>query len=223
LILFCLKFLRILRRIIVLWHQEYSMADVAEIDPAPLSRGPLLITESDEEFIAICEALQAEIKPRDTIERLYVSDVANLVWEERRLLRGKTAIVNLAFRQALTAIITQLQRQPGALGMASLDPDAEHLASAWFVDPIVRKQVKDLLERFGLDESAIEAEAMRNSAGDLELLERLLHSAQIRRSKALVFIAEYRRDLGALLREACNKVIEGEVVRLPKQPQRSAA
>ena len=61
------------------------------------SKPQLLITESAVGFAALNAALMEEIKPRDIIERVYVADIAALVWENLRLRRCKVAIVNAAF------------------------------------------------------------------------------------------------------------------------------
>src|SRR6476619_4047365 len=76
------------------------------------SKPQLLITESAEEFAALNAALMEEIKPRGTIERLYVADVAALVWEILRLRRCKVAIVNTAFKNALSEIVYRLADEP---------------------------------------------------------------------------------------------------------------
>jgi hypothetical protein len=72
------------------------------------SKPQLLITESAEEFAALNAALVEQIKPRGTIERVYVADIAALVWEILRLRRCKVAIVNAAFKKGLSEIIYRL-------------------------------------------------------------------------------------------------------------------
>jgi hypothetical protein len=175
------------------------------------SKEPLLITESAEEFTTLWEEVEAQLNPGDVIERIYVSNIASLVWEERRLQRSKIALINSAFRQALTDIIKQLARQPGNREAALIDEDV--LACSWFVDPAAKAKVNALLNRFGLDVSAIEAEAMRKSASDLEMIDRLMHSIQNRRDKAIIFLAECRRDLGRLLRNVSEKLTDDKVLK----------
>jgi hypothetical protein len=71
-----------------------------------------------------------------------------------------------------------------------------------------------MLRGFELDEAAVEAEAIRKSAEDLERIDRLLASAEIRRNKALLCVAQYRGDFGALMRATSNRMIEGKVLQL---------
>jgi len=69
--------------------------------------------------------------------------------------------------------------------------------------------------QFKLDESAIEAEAIRRSSSDLELLDRMLTSLESRRDKALGCVAEYRASLAQQLWESTDRIIDGkDVLRL---------
>jgi hypothetical protein len=89
---------------------------------------------------------------------------------------------------------------------------AQALAHAWFTDQEAKKQVSEILSRFGFDESAIEAEAIRKSSADLELLDRMLASLETRRNKALGCVAEYRASLAHQLRQSADRIIDGKGV-----------
>jgi hypothetical protein len=77
-----------------------------------LSNPPLLITESSDDFAALAEALTQELQPRGIVERIYVDDIAALVWEIRRLRRAKNVIVNTAFKDALSELVYRLAGEP---------------------------------------------------------------------------------------------------------------
>ena len=178
-----------------------------------LPKLPLLITESADEFDALRDAFEREIKPRGIIEQMYVHDISAIVWEILRLRRCKMIIINSAFRSALENLLVQL-RQPGQQEFQARDP-ARELAQAWFTDKEAKNQVSELLSRFDLDESAIEAEAIRKSSSDLELLDGMLASLETRRNKALGCVAEYRASLAHRLRESADRIIDGkDVLRL---------
>jgi hypothetical protein len=180
---------------------------------ALLPKLPLLITESADEFDALRDAFEREIKPRGIIEQMYVHDISAIVWEILRLRRCKVIIINSAFRSALENLLVQL-RQPGQQEFQARDP-ARELAQAWFTDKEAKNQVSELLSRFDLDESAIEAEAIRKSSSDLELLDGMLASLETRRNKALGCVAEYRASLAHRLRESADRIIDGkDVLRL---------
>ena len=191
---------------------------------ALLPKLPLLITESADEFDALRDAFEREIKPRGIIERMYVHDICSIVWEILRLRRCKVVIINSAFRSALENLLVQL-REPGQQDFQARDP-ARKLAHEWFTDKEAQKQVSEKLSRFDLDESAIEAEAIRKSSSDLELLDRMLTSLESRRDKALGCVAEYRASLAHQLRESADRIIDGkDVLRLehPSSERSTAA
>jgi hypothetical protein len=176
-----------------------------------LPKSPLLITESAEEFDALRDAFEREIKPCGIIEQMYVHDICSIVWEILRLRRCKAVIINSAFRSALQHLLVQLLRQPGQFERDVRD-EVQELADAWFTDKGAKKQVSQILSQFNLDESAIEAEAIRKSSADLELLDRMLSSLESRRNKALGCVAEYRASLAHQLRESADRVIDGKGV-----------
>jgi hypothetical protein len=200
------------------------MAKTHRARTAMLPTAPLLITESKDEFDRIRGALHDEIKPHGIIEQMYVEDIAHLVWEILRLRRSKAAIINFAFCGALEKVVLQLVRRPG---QSKYDFEKlDELALDWFSDPDVKAKVAGVLREFELDESAIEAEAIRTSTDDLERLDRLMASSEARRDRALVRVAQYRGDFGALLRESSNRVIESKVLSIESaasQHKKSAA
>jgi hypothetical protein len=172
-----------------------------------LPKSPLLITESADEFDALRDAFEQEIKPRGIIEQMYVHDISSIVWEILRLRRCKVVIINSAFRSALQNLLKQLLRQPGQYEY-EVEDEAEALAHAWFTDQEAQKRVSELLSRVKLDESAVEAEAIRRSSSDLELLDRMLTSLESRRNKGLGCVAEYRASLAHQLRESADRIID---------------
>jgi hypothetical protein len=190
-----------------------------------LPKLPLLITESADEFDALRDAFEQEIKPRGIIEQMYVHDMSAIVWEILRLRRCKVVVINSAFRSALQDLLTQLLKEPGQYDW-HVQNEAQALAQGWFTDKEAKKQVSEILSRFDLDESAIEAEAIRRSSADLELLDRMLTSLESRRNKALGCVAEYRASLAHQLRESADRIIDGkDVLRLehPSSERSTAA
>jgi hypothetical protein len=192
---------------------------------ALLPKVPLLITESAEEFDALRDAFEREIKPQGIIEQMYAHDISSIVWEILRLRRCKAVIINAAFRSALEDLLMQLLRRPGQY-KHDVQDWAQDLAQAWFTDREGKKKVSEVLARFQLDESAIEAEAIRRSSSDLELLDRMLTSLESRRNKAFGCVAEYRASLAHQLRESAERIIDGkDVLRLehPSSKRSTAA
>jgi len=179
-----------------------------------LPKSPLLITESADEFDALRDAFEQEVKPKGIIEQMYVHDICAIVWEILRLRRCKVIVINSAFRSALEHLLVQLLKRPGQYDH-EVERKAQALAQSWFTDQEAKKEVSETLSRFDLDESAIEAEAIRRSSADLELLDRMLTSLESRRNKTLGCVAEYRASLAHQLRENADRTIDGkDVLRL---------
>ena len=178
---------------------------------ALLPKLPLLITESADEFGALCDAFEREIKPRGIIEQMYVHDICSIVWEILRLRRCKVVIINSTFRTALEHLLVQLLKKPSQYDY-EVEGEARALAQSWFTDQEAKKQVSETLSRFDLDEAAIEAEAIRRSSSDLELLDRMLTSLESRRNKAFGCVAEYRASLAHQLRQSADGIIDGKGV-----------
>ncbi len=185
----------------------------AQLALLPVS--PLLMTESEAEFDRVRDAFDQELKPRGIIDQMYVADIAYLSWEILRLRRCKAGIINSAFRPAVDNLAAQLEGDPRGSTFIR-EGMAQSLGRSWFAGPAAKKQVLEFFSKFQLDESAIEAEAIRSSAGDLERLDRLLASLESRRNRALRCIADYRGGFARQLRESSDRIIDGKVLALEK-------
>ena len=140
-----------------------------------------------DEFEALGAALRQEIEPRGIVEHMYVSETASIVSEILRFRRCKAAIINAVYGAALKNLLSR---------ELSVDyQTAEQLAQGWFTDDASEKQVAEILRQRQLDDFAIEAEAIRSLASELEMLDRMLTSLEGRRNRTIRFIAEDRREL----------------------------
>jgi hypothetical protein len=186
------------------------------------SKPPLLITESAEDFASLSAALAQEIKPRGIVEQIYVDDIAALVWEILRYRRCKAAIINTAFKAALEKLVNRLA------GYTDSDTpereEREALVENWFSEPEAKKEVSELLAEYHLDESVIEAEAIRSRSEELEVLDRMLTSLESRRNRALRCITDYQDRFARQVREVSDRLIEGKaVVQLENRSARRSA
>jgi hypothetical protein len=162
----------------------------------------LLVTESAAEFEKLRDELLQDIQPQDAIERRYAEDVAYLTWEVRRYRVAKAGIINVALLEALRGILNQVLPQMRPLTMAG------DLARGWFDDKKAKAEVMTLLQTYGLDESAIAAEAFRLRSEDIESCNRMEAFAEARREKALRFIGKDWKKLAARLRQSSDRVLE---------------
>lgn len=171
------------------------------IKPAKSSPAPLLITKSRQEYKKLRGALRKEIDPQGPIERMYLADIAQQEWEIRRWRRAKVALLNAAYREVLTAFLSELIRRPGQATW-DVDDKAEIMAFAWFSEPKVQKRVAKRLADYGLDATAIEAKVLQHCCSQLAEFDRLLASAESRRMKAVRAVAEYRASLRCHIADA---------------------
>ena len=121
------------------------------------------------------------------------------------------AILNTNFVPALEIVFKQVLLQIG-YNHPEASGTAKDIAHRWFADKQVRKHGARLLRQCRLDKSAIEAEAFRKSAGQIELIDRLLASAKSRRSKIIRELATYRNGLAQQFEKSANPIIEAEVL-----------
>src|SRR5215471_13512580 len=101
---------------------------------------------------------------------------------------------------------------PDAWGRLNVVTPFHHLSGDSHLHRSLGAEPITASSQFNLDESAIEAEAIRKSSADLELLDRMLSSLESRRNKALGCVAEYRASLAHQLRESADRVIDGKGV-----------
>jgi hypothetical protein len=186
------------------------------------SKMPLLITESEQDFAALTSQLKQDIEPRGIIEQMYVAYIAAVVWEILRLRRCKVATINTGFRSAVWAVADDLLDHPG-IGTAERKW-LDDVSRDWFSKPTARQEVLELLGKFHLDESAIEAEAIRSTFSEIETLDQMLTLQELRLDKGLRSIAEYRNSLAKQVREVSNRVIEGDpVIQLENRSSKKSA
>ena len=151
---------------------------------SPIPLVPLLITESEEEFNRIRQALYDELGPVGIVEQMYVDEVVDLVWQILRLKRCKAGVINLAFHQSSASILYRLM-QAG--------PD---VAREWISNPKIAKKVEAELATYKLDGSIIIAHAIQQSLPRSH--RRPARVAWRRRGLSGAHQAQYRGDLGAM-------------------------
>jgi hypothetical protein len=184
---------------------------------------PVLITESADEQEKILKAIEQEIKPVGIIEQTYVADYEASIFETVRLRGIKIGILNGSYRPALERLLARLLREPGQFD-DYVPEQAQALALAWFTDEKAKAQVRQILRRFHLYESAIEAEAYRLCASELEPIDRQLDSLERRRARLLACLAEYRISLALVLKAGADRIIdEKPVLRLQHASRKKSA
>ena len=121
-------------------------------------------------------------------------------------------MLNGAFYEATINILKQVWSEDFDDYLAR-DRAIEALAWDWLgKDSDAQAKLSKLLRQHQLDETAIEGEAFRIRAADLERLDFMLSRSDLRREKLLTGIAAYREKLGQLLRRVAEQVLTQENV-----------
>jgi hypothetical protein len=173
-------------------------------------RPALLKNESAQEFEKLLKELNLDIQPQTFTEQIYVDDIANLTWEILRWRRVKAGIVGNAFRPALENALRSLPRD--VKDNADIGIAVDRLARAWFSTQAAKDKVSASLKEVGLDEWAVEVEALRSRLNEIEKIDRLIASAEARRDKALRTVALYRESFSQKLQESSDRLLDPDHV-----------
>ena len=130
-------------------------------------------------------------------------------------------MLNIAFRRALVELLYDLAGPSTSNSLK--DKEVEDLADAWFSDPKAKKEVSKMLDQYHLDESTIEAEAIRMRSLDLEVFDRMQALRESRRDRAYRRMADYKESFAERVHEVSERMIEGAVARLENRSARKSA
>ena len=144
----------------------------------------LWFNETAQEFESLRAELQREVRCNGVIEKIYVNDMAELLFEIRRLRYIKSDMIFKARPEALISIIKLCLKDSMKLSRLGVAPDAGPLAKMYSQDFLEngrnKQKVLDMLRDAGLDERAIDAEACRQVFSELQMVDKLLVSAEAR-------------------------------------------
>src|SRR4051794_7139622 len=100
---------------------------------------PLLLPEENPaEYEDLLEALDSALGPRDFLEAIHCRNIANVIWEERRLQRLRRLLVTDERRRALRDYLEEVRVSPPHL-LTSNDPGV--ISRGWV------RQDRDALQR----------------------------------------------------------------------------
>jgi hypothetical protein len=157
-------------------------------DLAQLYQPTLLVSDSQRRYSSVRDAILKQLQPRDVIEEMWAAELIDGEWETQRLRHFKSLIVTSARRPALQNLLMVLLENQNSY-------DIEDLAQRFFTNKDVRRKVGAILRSFGLSESSIDAEAFRQSLGDLAEINRRLAELASRRDKILQRLEDHRAGL----------------------------
>jgi hypothetical protein len=157
------------------------------------STPPLLSSDSMRNFHKFQKACASELGSNGPIQAMYTREFAYLDAQIIELREVKYSTLRRARESALLQILRQLVETYGDV-VPDLDDPPELLPARYFNDEKEREQILHILASFGIDESAIDAQALKNEMHVLEAIEKQLASLEARRDKALACLAAYRES-----------------------------
>ncbi|MCA1376559.1 MULTISPECIES: hypothetical protein [unclassified Bradyrhizobium] len=163
-------------------------AEFAALAPPPL----LLPGEHLDHYLALRQAIFADLAPRSAIEWLLAIDVAELSWEIQRYRMLRHKLLETSRQKAIEAALLRID-------MTGIDPDFEEKAASytqqnalsWRIDPIAATEIDARLAAYGFDQDAITAEVYVQAREVLGLFEGLLNAAQ---TKRMLLLREIRNQ-----------------------------
>ena len=185
---------------------------------ALLGRPPILRGEDERAYAELLARVQAAVRPKDILEEFWVRDVVDLLWETLRLRRMRASVVTVATRDALEEILAPIVDRDGSGDADPFDLDlvfkktpAQKLAASWYRrEGKAVEEVEQILREADLSMDVVAAVALRRSLDDVERIERMIVSAEARRSAVLREVARHRAAFAEDLRRSAGSVRDAE-------------
>jgi hypothetical protein len=175
---------------------------------------PLLAGEDPETYNQLLAGVTDCVAPSDFLEEIWVNDIVGLTWDVIRWRRIQTAVLNNGMPDAFV----KLQASP-------LLPGARRLMRAWIAGKSADvKRAKDLLASVGMTIDNVQGRAMELKLEPIDGVERLIASAEIRRSAIFREIDRHRdrKQFAKTLRTKIAEIEDAEFEEVttapPQQP-----
>jgi hypothetical protein len=150
----------------------------------------------DELLARICDTLQ----PSDSLEEIWIRDVVDLVWETFRLRRIKARLMTDATQEEIGDALRKEHDNAG------------EIAQEWVAgDEAAAQDVEAALVSAGSSIDTVIASAMWSKLETMERLDRMLMSAEARRSAALRELDCHRAPLAQKLRRSIANAEHAEI------------
>jgi hypothetical protein len=150
----------------------------------------ILSSENPKHYDEVLKALIKLFRPKDILQWFGVKNLQNLLWEQYRMNRLKPAVIETARKDGLVRLLSSIANASVVNSM-----EAQEAATQWFADSSERERVGDLLRRYNLSESAIDAKAFLLHADQLQTLEKMQLSNEARQYELLRQLEQERQFL----------------------------
>lgn len=172
---------------------------------------PVLPGEDPAAYADLLARISGTVKPKDSIEELWLHTIAASTWELLRWRRAKSGVIKANMHSGMRTVLEPL---------CSYE-EAEKLSSDWAIRaPQAMKKIEKILAGADLTMDEVVAETIAIKISDIEKLDRLITSAEACRNGTLREIDRHRATRGQAMRRAIEDVEDADFVEIrPTQIQ----
>jgi len=161
------------------------------LGPAPLIQG-----EEISGYDTLLARISGAVKPADILEEIWVRDVVDLVWDAIRLRRWKAALITASVDEGMQRVLLRFDVR-----------DFIGVAKRWAArDEETVREIDALFTSAGLTMDAVMAQTLRLLVGEIERIDRMSMSAEVRRNAALREPERHRAGFAQTLRRVAQEV-----------------
>jgi hypothetical protein len=173
---------------------------------------PLLPGESAEQYDALQDSIVRQVKPNDVIEAMWVKDIADLVWEAKRLRRWRGQILVQGRLKAAAELIRPAFENENPEHLDGITKSfVDILAAGWVSGKeSLKQQAEKYLQEFSLTTEDVTAHAFLLNLAAIERIDRLVSLADQRRDVLLREIERKRATMAQRLRAAAADILDLE-------------
>jgi hypothetical protein len=163
---------------------------------------PLFDEEDTKAYDQLLTQVSTAVAPLDIFEDIWIRDVVDLTLEVQRLRRLTSNLIKANEYKGLSETLAPL------LGRSQ----AETLSEGWAArKPDVVETVNKTLTSAGLSNDTILAQTFSIKVNDIERIQHMIALAEARRNATLREIDRHRQTLGQKLRQAAQKIEDGQL------------
>ncbi len=167
---------------------------------------PLLWYESDEEYEALLSSVLAELDPKGTIEVLLVKDVADYIWEARRMRRLKVAAIDAELPSTLSRIACDAYQNAYDADCQTARSDLLSIGRGTIAGVEKYEQhLNDVLSGANISEDVLTFETYKACLKPITAINAELERLERRRDQILKTLSDRRSALAAMARSLMSR------------------
>lgn len=152
-------------------YEERSLADL-------LGKPVFLKSEDGNDYATLRAAIEREIDPQDIFDEMRVKDITDSVWEESRLKRQQTALIQGAQTQSLASLFAAHYGE-------DLEAALEAARGCFSGNPEKIGPALKLMDQLGITGEQIEANAIHVRGLGLQMLDRMIFGRALVRNRLI--------------------------------------